>query len=119
MGEQRQFSRIDFHTTTSVVYKNQRFEAQLLDISLKGALLSIEEALLLSKEEECSLEINLGGSEVVLTIKALLVHIHENSFGFKFQSIDLESLSHLRRLMEINLGNTDRIDQELFFLSNP
>jgi len=64
------------------------------------------------------LEINLGNSDIVLTIKALLVHIKKNSFGFKFQSIDLDSLAHLRRLMEINLGDTELIDQELFFLSS-
>ena len=117
MTEQRQFSRVDFNTTTYLIHNNQRIETKLLDISLKGALVIIGQVVLISKGDSCILEIQLGESEIVLKIKAELVHIEKNHLGFNFQSIDLDSLAHLRRLMEVNLGNTDLIDKELFFLS--
>ncbi len=117
MKEQRQFSRVDFNTKTYIVYQDKRINAKLLDISLKGALFEVGQVVLINKGQECTLEIQLGEGEIVLNIRAELVHIKKNHFGFKFQSIDLDSLAHLRRLMEVNLGNTELIGQELFFLS--
>ncbi|MBF0279536.1 MAG: PilZ domain-containing protein [SAR324 cluster bacterium] len=117
MNEHRQFSRIDFNTKTYLIFQGQRVETNLVDISLKGALLALTEDIAIRQGENCALEIQLGGSDIVLNIQTELVHIEGRNLGFRFQSIDLDSLAHLRRLMEVNLGDTDLIDQELFFLS--
>lgn len=114
--EQRQFSRIDFQTKTFLLHQNQRLEVQLFDISLKGALIVIEQVVELQKGDQVFLQMKLGAYDF-LNVTADLVHIQENNFGFKFTSIDLDSLSHLRRLLEINSGDAELIDQELFFLS--
>ncbi|MBF0287924.1 MAG: PilZ domain-containing protein [SAR324 cluster bacterium] len=117
MKEQRQFSRIDFNTTTCILYQDKRIGAKLMDISLKGALFEVEQVVSIDQRQGCTLEIQLGDGEIVLNIRAELVHVQNSHFGFKFESIDLDSLAHLRRLMEVNLGNTELVGQELFFLS--
>lgn len=114
--KQRQFSRIDFQSKTFLLHQNQRLTVQFVDISLKGALLLIDQAVELQKGDQVLLQMKLGAYDS-LNVTADLVHCQENNFGFKFTSIDLDSLAHLRRLLEINSGDAELIDQELFFLS--
>ena len=115
--EKRQFRRIDFQTKVFLVHQKKRIEAQLLDLSLKGALLFMDEGTFLHEGDRVSLEMRLGSTYNFLCARADLVHMQKNNFGFKFTSIDLDSLSHLRRLLEINSGDTELIHRELFFLS--
>ncbi len=117
MKEQRRFSRVNFHAHTWVSHAGQRVDAELLDLSLRGALLAIDQVVLLQKGQVYPIEIQLGGSDIILKITAELVHIAQEHYGFRFQSIDLDSLAHLRRLMEMNLGDAEQVDRELFFLT--
>ena len=45
-----------------------------------------------------------------------LVHVEGNHFGFKFEEVDINSMTHLRRFLEFNYGEPEKIKQELFFL---
>lgn len=118
MSEKRHFSRVDFHAKTFIIYKEEKHEAQLLDLSLKGALVSSQHLLLIQMDETISLHIELGNANVALDIEAELVHREKDQMGFRFKTIDLDSLTHLRRLIEINLGDAEKIDKELEFLSH-
>lgn len=117
MDNKRKFTRINFETITTIKYKNHSINSKLLDLSLKGAFLEVEKDNSISINENCLLEINLSDSNIVLNIEAKLVHIANNNLGFKFLSMDIESLTHLRRLLEINMGNSEQISRELYFLS--
>ena len=44
---------------------------------------------------------------------AKLAHQEENHYGFVFQSEDLDTFAHLRRLLELNLGDSEIVDHEL------
>ncbi|MBF0237425.1 MAG: PilZ domain-containing protein [SAR324 cluster bacterium] len=117
MGEHRQFSRVDFGTKIRIYFKGQHLDAQLLDISLKGALIEIKKRFDIHLRDILNLEFELGGSDVTLEIETELVHLNENLLGLKFKAMDVESLTHLRRLMELNIGDSDQVGRELEFLS--
>ena len=117
MTESRHFSRINFDSNIQIRFNNQTYEAHLLDISLRGALVELPSEDSIPLHESVLIDLQLGGSEITLEIEGELVHQHQNQFGFKFQFIDLESMTHLRRLIELNLGDSTEVDKELEFLS--
>ncbi len=117
--DRRHFSRVGFQSTVIVGVQGQDYQAELIDISLKGALLILEGDLAFEKNEPCVFELRLDANTIAVKTDALIVYNQANQLGLKFQNLDLESMIHLRRLIELNLGDPDKIQQELFFLMNP
>ena len=117
--DRRHFSRVGFQSTVIIEVQEQQYQAELIDISLKGALLVLEGDLAFEKNEMCIFELRLDGDTIAVKTDALIVYSQANQLGLKFQNLDLESMIHLRRLIELNLGDPDKIQQELFFLVNP
>ncbi len=112
----RNFSRVNFQSAVSINYKGQRLDFDLVDVSLKGALISSSKTLEISKDDSCNLEFHLGSNEVELKIDARVVYKHDNKLGLQFDKISLDSITHLRRLVELNMEDSDQIQKELFFL---
>jgi len=117
--ERRNFSRVDFSTQVYVEINGQMFEAELVDISLKGALMQLNDNIVVQNEQMCLFEFRLDKTDIVMKTEAKIVFIKNNNIGIKFENIDLESMIHLRRLIELNMGDPDKIQKELFFLVNP
>jgi PilZ domain-containing protein len=115
-SNRRVFSRVEFNSSVLLIYDNQSVEADVEDISLKGALVHTRPTTKIDTGVSCILEINLGSTEVELKIDTEVVYKQDNKLGLEFQNIDLESMTHLRRLVELNMGNSDQVQQELFFL---
>jgi c-di-GMP-binding flagellar brake protein YcgR len=117
--DRRLFSRVGFHSSVTVEVQGQAYQAELIDISLKGALIISEGDFSFVKNEPCVFELRLDADTVAVKTAALIVYSQTNQLGLEFQNLDLESMVHLRRLIELNLGDPDKIQQELFFLMNP
>ncbi|MFQ5650678.1 MAG: PilZ domain-containing protein [bacterium] len=118
MEERRRFSRIKFVTDVQVEYGKHTFEAELLDISLQGVLLQFKEPAPLEIDlgDTCDLHLVLAPSEIRLQFSMKLVHNKTGQFGFNFLSEDIETMAHLRRLIELNLGDEGKVTRELPFL---
>jgi len=115
MEEKRYFSRIKFACSAQLETDGARYDAELLDICLKGALLRSEESLALMKGDACVIRIFLPSSAVTLIFNAQVAHSSGNYFGFRFLEMDAETLTHLRKLLETNLGDPEKIRDELRF----
>ncbi len=46
-----------------------------------------------------------------------VVHEHEDETGLQCNAIDIDSVTHLRRLVELNLGDSEQLNKELSQLS--
>ena len=115
MDEKRYFSRINFKAYSQIEFKDKMYEGELLDLSMRGALLNFKEEIPLQMNNSCTLIIHLHSSDIKLIFEAELVHIHENNFGFKFISEDVGTITHLRNLLSLNVGDYDKITEELEF----
>ena len=116
MEDQRNFSRIKFQAHTKIEIKGHPYGGELLDISLKGALISSSSEPPITLNKDALIKVFLPSSSISLNFSARLVHLDDNRFGFKFTSYDAESMTHLRRLLELNLDDQDQVIKELFFL---
>jgi hypothetical protein len=115
MSEERYFSRIKFEATAQIEFDTKEYDAELLDISIKGALFKSEIHAAAKIGDICNINIHLPSTDISLTFNAEMVHLFKNNVGFKFIGIDTDTLTHLRRLIELNTGNSEKTAQELSF----
>lgn len=113
VSDHRQFSRVKFAARTVVEFREKTLDAHLLDISLKGALVAFGRDVEPVPEESCTLAVYLDSSDVVLNFDAAVVHFHDNKTGLRFTSFDIDSMIHLRSLLELNTANPDQVRSEL------
>lgn len=59
------------------------------------------------------LEIYLDNSATAMQMDSEVAHESEDTLGLRFVGIDLESISHLRRLLELNAGDAALIEREI------
>lgn len=113
--DKRHFTRIPFTATATVInsYTGHKYMAELLDISLKGALISKPDDWQGINGEHYTLHLQLGGEEAEINLAVIVVHTEETHVGFKTEHMDIESATHLHRLVELNLGDEKLLEREL------
>lgn len=111
----RQFARVAFAAGAELSTTELRLRCQVIDISLKGVLLQLPPGHSVPVGSPCLVKLPLGapGADVSIALAGLLVHVEGNHAGVQSLSIDLESITHLRRLIEVNLGDPSASDREL------
>ena len=114
-SNRRNFSRVQFDSWAILVKDRYEVKASLIDIALKGALVKLDEGLDLKMHELCEFRLHFNGTDLVLNIKAELVYKNDQQMGFKFIEMELDTLTHLRRLLELNLGDSELVQRELSF----
>lgn len=117
-SERRRFSRIAFDAETLLAQGTQQWPCQLLDISLKGLLIQEPESCTLDDSQPLQVTISLS-EEIQIQLEAVLSWHKDGQMGLAIQRLDTESISHLRRLIELNLGDTEAADRELLALITP
>ena len=66
--------------------------------------------------EPCRLVLSLSDDGSQIEMGGKIVHLEAQLVGIACQDIDIASLAHLRRLIELNAGDSDLSDRELFRL---
>lgn len=111
--DRRRFTRITFDARAYLIDGEERYEAQLVDIALKGFLIQEPEGFAGDAGQAYVLEVHLDGDEVILTLPAVLVRDESPYLGFTCGHLELETVTHLRRLVELNLGDQELLEREL------
>jgi len=112
MANLRNYQRIQFQTTATILVDEQKITCEVIDLALRGALLQTRDSLPLKTGEKVQVNIELPDSELLLAFGAELIHHEQHQYGFLFIDADVESLAHLRRLLELNLGDGEQVDRE-------
>ncbi len=112
MNEQRRhFSRVPFDAQTHVEQGGNRWAVELIDISLNGLLFKQPEDWSINPGQPLKVNIELSG-DVHICMDVNLVHTTAQSAGCRCAHIDLDSITQLKRLMELNIG-ADMHNREL------
>ncbi len=114
--ERRRFQRITFDADCEVQTKACSWPVKLIDISFRGALTSIIITPLLNVGDNADLVLKLS-DDITIRMPVILRHQLGEYLGFEAQNMDIDSISHLRRLVELNLGNEELLERELEHLS--
>lgn len=110
--ERRTFWRAAFHSPVRLTTHAHQGYAQLVDISLKGALLEVPTTWTGIKGEQCQLRLDLAPGTTI-SMWGTVVHIDGQHVGLRSDNIDLDSITHLRRLVELNAGDPAILEREI------
>lgn len=110
--EHRAFWRAPFHAAVRLVDANGSWEAELLDICFKGALLNMTTERSGKLGAKCKLRLDLGQG-VTIIMQATVVHLNGTKMGLRCENLSLDSITHLRRLIELNSGDPMLLEREL------
>lgn len=117
-SDRRRFQRFEFDAETELMQGQRCWPVQLHDLSLRGLLVHrpadwdadpaqpFEARIRLADDAEVRMEVEMAHSEGELV-------------GMVCRHIDVDSISHLRRLVELNLGDEALLERELAALGEP
>ena len=111
--ERRQFSRIAFNTPAQLISPHGQADVLVLDLSLKGALITLPDGWRGQVGEPSALRIDLDELGGAIRMDVTIAHVERDHAGLACRSIDLDSVTHLRRLIELNLGDEALLEREL------
>lgn len=114
MAEKRDYHRVPFKCDSQISIVGENYPCELIDISLRGVLLQLPEPRDIGLGSLCQIDIAFASCDIHLQFDAELVHREDDHYGFRIETLDVDSLSHLRRLLELNYGDADVIDREFF-----
>jgi len=116
-SEKRHFHRVAHDAPATLSYKDESFPCKILDLSLKGCLIELDSDRHLDPDDVYELRIDLNGTVRIL-MGVSLTHRSERKIGFVCRQIDLDSISALKRLVELNLGDEELLERDLQALAS-
>ncbi|CRM06169.1 MULTISPECIES: PilZ domain-containing protein [unclassified Pseudomonas] len=111
-SDRRCFRRIAIDAKTEVRQNGQEWPVKLLDLSLKGLAIKRPESWKGNNALPFEVDIRLD-PKAHIKMRVKLTHDDHGQLGFECKEIDLDSIGHLRRLVELNLGDQQELEREL------
>lgn len=112
--QRRRFSRVDFHAGGQLAVNGQTVACEIEDLSIKGALVAVTDdvaALAADCPVQLSLPLGMDGEHIVM--QTHVAHRHGHQVGLRCTEIDIDSVTALRRLVELNLGDPALLERDL------
>jgi hypothetical protein len=109
----RRFSRIAFHRPAVLDLEGVRAGCEVLEVSLKGALVEVSPSVRARVGDECTLTIRLDAGDATIRMEAEVAHVTGTRVGVRCQEIDLASIEHLRQVVASSLGDEALLEREL------
>jgi hypothetical protein len=97
----------------TLTVNEHQFDAKIHDISLNGALLYLDSKNLTLTRQLGILSFQLDNTDNSIVMNVAIVHQEGNEIGVQCNGIDIDSVSLLRRLIELNLGDDEQLHKEL------
>ena len=119
-SNRRHFTRINFETEYRLSGPDgkQQWSGHVVDLSLHGVLIKQPDDFHCVPGDTLQLELILNADDVSIQMEVLVAHLHDDLAGFECQHIDVESMTHLRRILELNLGDPERVEREISEMFN-
>lgn len=111
--ERRRFRRIAFDAPTELRQGERRWPVKLLDLSLKGLLVERPEPWDADPTQDFDAVIHLNDKKTQVRMQVELRHDESTRLGFICLHIDIDSMTHLHRLVELNLADSTEMMREL------
>ena len=110
MEEKRRFPRAPFDGEAHLQANGSTMPVELMDISLRGALLSLPEGIALSRGDDGELTLLMEDSELRIPLPVTVRRTQGQLAGVEFGKVEVEAMQHLRRLLELHLGEGENLD---------
>lgn len=115
----RQYIRIPFSAPVELQLPEQTFQVHLVDIALKGALVQCTSDHTFKLQGKCRLVLPMADDGDGIVMDGHIIHLQSDLIGIECSDIDVTSLTRLRRLIQLNCGDTSLMDREIRHLFGP
>ena len=121
-SDRRQFQRISFDKQANLTLAGQSLTCEIIDLSLHGALVNLSNSAMAESkliDHTGQLTFHLGDQDNTIKMSVTVSHHEQQHIGLQCTDIDLDSISHLRRMIELNTGDSQLLKREFAALLNP
>ena len=117
MSERRRFSRIIYQAPAEIHQGQLKVSSSIMDLSLHGLLLTAPDAEL-DQTHPVDIFFHIPDSDIVISLQAHIVEVTDRFIRTSIEHIDIDSISHLKRLVELNVGDEELLHREIEHLSD-
>lgn len=118
MIERRRFSRIVYQALAVVTQGHTRVESNVKDLSLHGLLLACPDHISLDPLTPISIQFQLTDSDITIQLQGKIVGVVQDLVRVTIEHIDIESIGHIKRMVELNVGDDELLHREIEHLSD-
>ncbi|MEZ8045090.1 PilZ domain-containing protein [Vibrio sp. 10N.237.312.C02] len=118
MIERRQFSRVVYQTPTDISQGNVNVSGSVQDLSLHGLLIQCDKLQQLRTDIPVQVSFKLESSDINIQLEATIVSTINTSMRLRIEHLDIDSISHLKRLVELNVGDDELLYREIEHLTD-
>ena len=111
-AERRRFQRFRFSSVLRVQHGDQARDCALQDMSFRGFLARCPEGWQPAAGDRLRVEWRLA-ELIKLELDAVVMHAADGHMGCSWEARDAQSFAHLKRLVEMNLGDARLMAREL------
>lgn len=108
--EKRKRVRASVHMDATVTMGGETLSLQMENISLNGMLCRPDRRI--KAGEAADIRIVLSPKAIIVT-RANIVRSDDEGIALAFTSVDESGFSHLKKLVQYNVDDADRVDREL------
>ncbi|OCH45613.1 PilZ domain-containing protein [Vibrio cyclitrophicus] len=118
MIERRQFSRVVYQVPTELLQGPVNVSGSVQDLSLHGLLIQCDDFQQLSHDIPVRVSFTLANSDINIQLEATIVSTINTSMRLRIEHLDIDSISHLKRLIELNVGDDELLYREIEHLTD-
>lgn len=111
--ERRHFVRVMFAAPAQLACHDVTLDVRVLDVSLKGALVTLPAGTRVRGETLCTLTLPLTSGSGQIDMAMQVAHVEGAQLGLLCLHSDIDSITHLRRLIELQLGDPALLERDL------
>ena len=108
--ERRKRTRVPIGFDITILFQQKKIKVQTMNVSLTGICCTSSPVFLTGKH--CSVILRLN-PETSLTIEGKILRVDDKEAIISFLAMDEETFYHLKRLLQYNAADPDKIDNEL------
>ena len=108
--EKRRFARAPFDGEAHLAIDGSLFSIEVMDLSLRGALINEPAGYPLAVGARGALKLLLEDSDIQIPLDCTVVRVNRGLAGLHFARVDVVAMQHLRRLMALHLGEDEGVD---------
>ncbi|NHH99620.1 PilZ domain-containing protein [Oceanimonas sp. MB9] len=118
MAERRALSRVRFNAQARLIDAGgQEWPVEVCDLSLHGALLTRPAGWQGRDDERLELQLQLDDAGQRIVMRGRQRHHRGAGLGLECELLDMASATHLRRLVELNLGDEHLLQRQFVHLA--
>jgi len=110
--QHRRFHRVTFAAPGELQHQGVRYRIRLENISMRGALVSSHECIMIPENDCAALTIELADEDALLTVEVRVVHSFFSMVGVEFVQVEERAEQVLLRLLRRITCEPDRLEEE-------